>query len=135
MVWVDKIDKDAFPLFLDYDLEKKRCRGFSCRLDFFTFGSISSILDTFSDKEIEYIKKEGLFIRKDGLIFDSGFFLFDFSIVFKNIDSFLEKTKNMNAETLYFENSDYHDMKGLVSKIKWSDARLVELSNAPYSQG
>jgi hypothetical protein len=81
---VNKDDRDMWPLFFDYDLKNKKPRGYSGRLEFFSFGAINKML-----LETNYIDNIVL-VKLTNLIFNKGVFLVDYSVMLKNIKVFLE---------------------------------------------
>lgn len=105
---------DIFPVFVDYDMENKKCRGMSARIDLFSYGALSAEIEKFHGDRLDFAIEEGMMIRKNGLIFSNGFFLFDFSYFMDNPDKFAEKINSLNMPTVYIENSDRFDLAPLL---------------------
>lgn len=105
-----------FPAIIDYDFEKKRPRGLSCRVDFFSYGTISNILDN-----IEMMPH--VFIRKKNTFFENGMLLVDFSAVIKNPDSFIDMIKKLKTDKIYLENSKTFSLNGIIEKL--DDVEIV----------
>jgi hypothetical protein len=91
---------NIFPFFMDYDFIKKRPRGLSTKLSFFSYDKLYKLIEG-----IEQIN-DILFIKKETLYFKSGFFLVDYTQIKENPQSFVDKLKNMNINSLYLEKSD-----------------------------
>jgi len=122
---------DRFPVFLDYDMDRMKCRGMSAKVDLFSYGTLTEEIEKLSEQELKYAKQEGVFIRKKGLLFDSGFFLFDFNYIFSDKDSFINKIRNMNLEVVYLENSHRFQMEDIVSDIPCR-LHLLEFDDASH---
>jgi len=123
---------EHFPVFLDYDLENIRCRGISAKIDFFSYGKLNSILDSFDQDELDFVRREGLFVRKQGLFLENGFFIFDFEKVLKNLDKFSKKLREAGLTRIFVEKSKYFDMTLLADKLDWCEVNFLELHDAPH---
>jgi hypothetical protein len=90
---IDKIniqinDSNLFPLFYDFDLKKVRPRGYSCKLELFTFGSITASLENANRLDnIVYVKTNSLPNKK-------GVFLVDYLHIMINTELFIKSVKN-----------------------------------------
>ena len=105
---INKDDTNLWPLFFDYDLINKKPRGYSVRLEIFSFGIINKmLLDTDCIDNI-------VLIKSSKIIFTDGVFLVDYSKVIDNIDSFINNILFMYhgkivymAESHHFNIEDY----------------------------
>lgn len=128
---IDFNSLDRFPVFIDYDLDKMKCRGMSAKLDLFSYGALTEEIERLQPKQLQFAKDEGIFIRKKGLLFESGFFLFDFRYMLENIDKFAEKIRNMNLDVVYLENSRRFQMESVVSAMPCRTL-LLEFDDASH---
>ena len=140
MKWVQKMNSlkipfgptDLFPVFIDFDFKNRRCRGMSAKLEFFTYGLLSKIVDDTTEKEYDLIAREGIYIRKNGLFLENGFFLYDFEKAMNNQREFAEKVKGAGFENLYFEKSKYYDLTDILKKFDWLEVSSLEFDDAPH---
>lgn len=102
---------DYFPTILDYDFEKKRPRGLSSRVDFFYYGSMSSVLDGIDPKPYVFVKKRDSF-------FENGMILADFSKIIEDPAPFLTMVKELKSSRIYLENSIRYPLDEAVKKLK-----------------
>jgi len=123
---------DRFPVFIDYDMERMKCRGMSTKIDLFSYGALSEEIDKFDEKDLQYAKEEGIFIRKQGLMFESGFFLFDFKYLLMDIENFQKKVEKMKLEVVYLENSRRFQMERVMEALKGCRAKLLEFDDASH---
>lgn len=100
-----------FPAILDYDFEKKRPRGLSSRIDFFSYGAICNILD-----DIELMPH--VFVKKQHTFFENGMILADFSKVEESPASFVKMIKNLKYNKIYLEHSKRFPLDKALSKLK-----------------
>ena len=98
------------PAIIDYDFIKNRPRGGSSRIDFFSYGEISSSLEgiTFDDK---------IFLKKDNIFFEKGIFLLDFQEILNKPEIFLDMVKNLKFERIYLENSLHYSIEHIAKKL------------------
>lgn len=123
---------DIFPVFIDYDMDRMKCRGMSSKIDLFSYGALSAEIDKLNEADLRFAKDEGIFIRKSCLMFEGGFFLFDFKYLLEDIDNFAEKVKSMNLAVVYLENSKRFQMENVVKELKFCRAQLMEFDDASH---
>lgn len=112
---------DYFPVILDYDCTKKRPRGLSARVDFFSYGTMCDILDSVDLMPHVFIKKKDTF-------FENGMILVDFSKVIDNPSEFLGMVKNLKSSVIYLESSKKYPLDKVVAKLKNVDVIFMEAS-------
>jgi hypothetical protein len=122
---------DFYPVFIDYDMENRKCRGMSAKLDLFSYGLLTEEIERFSADDLRFAIQEGLFIRKYGLLFEKGFFLFDFSYITENIKEFSEKIRQMGVDLVYIENSNRFDISNLINALPCK-GKLLEFDDASH---
>lgn len=82
---INKNDTAVWPIFFDYDLMNKKPRGYSGRLELFSFGTINRLLlDT---KYLDNI----VLVKLNSILFKSGVFLVDYSKILNDVDKFINK--------------------------------------------
>lgn len=109
-----------FPAIIDYDFDKKRPRGLSCRVDFFSYGTISHILDN-----IEMMPH--VFVKKKNTFFENGMLLVDFAAVIKNPDSFIDMIKKLKTDKIYLENSKRFPLNDVIKKLENVEIVFMEV--------
>lgn len=130
---VKKIGFDAleiFPVFIDYDMENRKCRGLSAKIDLFSYGTLSAVIDKMPDESLAFAITDGILIRKERLMFTNGFFLFDFKYLSEHPDVLAKKINDLGLPVAYVEHSERFDVAALVSGIGECKVELLEFGNA-----
>jgi ABC-type phosphate transport system permease subunit len=105
---INKNNANIWPAFFDYDLLNIKPRGYSGRLEVFSFGEINKkLLET---KFLDSI----VLIMSRKLSFMTGVFLVDYSEIIKDIEKFVDTILDMKlgniiymAESQHFNVEDY----------------------------
>ena len=105
---INKNDTNIWPIFFDYDLLNIKPRGYSGRLEVFSFGEINKRL-----LETEFLDSIVL-IKLKKLSFMSGVFLVDYSNIINDIDKFVDNILNMNlGHIIYMADSRHFNIQDL----------------------
>lgn len=106
-----------FPFFLDYDLDKKKPRGVSCKIDLFSMGILYSAVNGLDCVDnIIYLRKKQLFLKK-------GLFLVDFK--YAGDDFFINAIIKMGFAKVYFGDSNIVDFGAIFNKNKIGEVFIV----------
>jgi len=128
---INFVSLDHYPVFIDYDMENRKCRGMSTKLDLFSYGLLTDEIEKFSRDDLSFAIKEGLFVKKYGLLFENGFFLFDFSYIIENLEEFAEKVKGMGLDIMYLENSRRFQVEKIMNAMPCR-CELLEFDDASH---
>ncbi len=116
---IDYGNFDYAPAIVDYDFINNRPRGGSCRLDFFSYGKISSSLENLSfDSKI--------FLKKDNIFFEKGIFLLDFKEILQKPDIFIDMVENLKCSEIYLENSPNYNINFIAESLEKIDVILMD---------
>lgn len=118
-IHIDIESVDFFPSVIDYDFIKNRPRGGSCRIDFFSYGKVSNMLDGLEHKPYVFFKMEDT-------IFENGIILVDFSTIDSSADDIAKMIKDIKPEKVHIEQSDSFSIDKLVKKL--TDIEVVLMS-------
>ncbi len=110
IVKIDYGNIDYFPALVDYDFVNNRSRGGSSRIDFFSFGKVSSSFDGIDVKSFVFMKKQDTF-------FEKGVILVDFSKLENNMAEVIKMINDMKFKTLYIEDSVKFSVEKLIEKL------------------
>lgn len=121
---------DIFPVFVDYDMENRKCRGLSSKLDLFSYGALTAEIEKMSEKSLSFAITDGILIRKKNFIFQNGFFLFDFKYLAEHPDILAKKIIALGLPEAYVENSDRFDMKTMLTDTGSCRVELLEFGDA-----
>ncbi|MDY6820777.1 MAG: hypothetical protein SVN78_04050 [Deferribacterota bacterium] len=102
---IDLNDNELWPLFFDYDFDSLKPRGYSGRVELFSFSKIYSLLES-----TEYFNSI-VYVKIKNLIFKYGIFLVDYSkLLLNESDYFVDRLLAMGigsfifmAESRYFD--------------------------------
>lgn len=110
------------PAIIDYDFINRRPRGGSSRIDFFSHGMISSILEDIS-------LESKVFIKKDNIFFEKGIFLLDFSQILKDHKLFIDMVQDLKFNKIYVENSKHYDILPVLNKLTNIEVILMDFGS------
>lgn len=110
------------PAIIDYDFINRRPRGGSSRIDFFSHGMISSILEDIS-------LESKVFIKKDNIFFEKGIFLLDFSQIIKDHKLFIDMVQDLKFNKIYVENSKHYDILPVLKKLTNMEVILMDFGS------
>jgi hypothetical protein len=99
---INKNNANIWPVFFDYDLLNIKPRGYSGRLEVFSFGEINKKL-----LETEFLDSIVL-IRSNKLPFMSGVFLVDYSEIIKDIEKFVDSILYMKLGNIVYMAESHH---------------------------
>ena len=99
---INKSDTSIWPIFFDYDLMNKKPRGYSGRLELFSFGTINQLL-----LDANYLDNIVL-VKLKSTLFKSGVFLVDYSIILNDVDKFISKMFVMGFRKIIYMAESHH---------------------------
>lgn len=99
---INKDDTSLWPLFFDYDLINRKPRGYSGRLEIFSFGAINKIL-----LDANYIDSIVL-VKLTNMIFTGGVFLVDYSKIIDEVERFVNNVLLINPNGVIYMAESYH---------------------------
>lgn len=107
------------PIILDYDFAKRRPRGGSLKLDFFSYGVMQSRL-----RSVKLHK--AAFYKYSPMLFEGGVFLLDF----KNITEgggkqIIKAIRDLGAELIYIENSALYPVESIRTALSRQNIKLI----------
>ena len=109
---------DYFPAVLDYDFVKNRPRGGSCRVDFFSYGRLSEVLNNMTPLP-------NVFVKLSNIFFKNGIFLVDYSLISKRCDHIVDMVKKLHFSKIYIEDSRRFSVAKLIEKLNFTEVILM----------
>lgn len=123
---LDFTSTDLFPLFIDYDFGKRRSRGLTTKMDYFSNGQLDKIASNLDGKEVIYV-------RKQFFIFKQGFFIYDYKLANNSIFKVFDQLNTSRGITEFFFLRSSVDVPSKLyenSKYKITMVSFIELSSA-----